>query len=111
MPVDRPPISAISYAQAGGALSRLIPIAKSDTGQSARVADFLLAWWNGADNGKFEILHLCNVDAPIAEDMLIIMSFLAQNGVIYADAWAERESMVHLWELWRDPRLEEGAEE
>lgn len=111
MPVDRPPIPAISYAQAGCALSRLIPIAKSDTGQSARVADFLLAWWNGADNGKFEILHLCNVDAPIAEDMLIIMSFLAQNGVTYADAWGERQSMVHLWELWRDPRLEEGAEE
>lgn len=111
MAVDRRLISAISFAEAGRALSRLIPVAKSDTGQSARVADFLLAWWNGTDNGKFEILHLCNVDAPIAEDMLIIMSFLAQNGVTYADAWGERESMVELWEIWRDPGLDPGAEE
>lgn len=27
------------------ALARLIKIAKGDTGQSRRVADFLLAWW------------------------------------------------------------------
>ena len=30
------------------ALERLIAIAHSDTGQSRRVADFLLAWWNAA---------------------------------------------------------------
>ena len=28
------------------ALERLIGVAQSDTGQSRRAADFLLAWWN-----------------------------------------------------------------
>lgn len=28
------------------ALERLLKIAQGDTGQSRRVADFLLAWWN-----------------------------------------------------------------
>lgn len=30
------------------ALVRLLKIGRSDTGQSRRVADFLLAWWNAA---------------------------------------------------------------
>jgi hypothetical protein len=29
-----------------GALEGLIRVAKRDTGQSAKVANFLLAWWN-----------------------------------------------------------------
>jgi hypothetical protein len=37
------------YESARAALTRLIPIAMSDTGQSKRVADFLMAWWNGPD--------------------------------------------------------------
>ena len=52
-------------------------IARSDTGQSARVADFLLAWWNGLDNGHFPMLHLSNCDAAIGEDMIVIMAYLA----------------------------------
>jgi hypothetical protein len=34
------------------AIRRLIAIALSDTGQSRRVADFLLAWHNGGANGQ-----------------------------------------------------------
>lgn len=100
---------AIKHQDVGAALDRLVPIALSDTGQSARVADFLLAWWNGSDNGTFEILHLCNVDATIAEDMLVIMGYLAQNGVTYADAWGHRNSMVELWHLWREGSLTENG--
>lgn len=33
------------------ALERLITIAQRDTGQSRRVADFLLAWWNAGQCG------------------------------------------------------------
>lgn len=96
MAVARPNVPEISFAEAGCALSWLIPVAGSGTYQSTRVADFLLAWWNGADNGKFGNLHLCKVAAPIAEGMLIIMSFLAES---------------RRWKLWRDPRLERGSEE
>nr|AJW29470.1 hypothetical protein pJE1_048 [Sphingomonas sp. JE1] len=53
----------------------------------------MLAWWNGPDCGHFPILHLCNVDAIIAEDML----------TIYADAWGYRDAMGELWERYRTP--------
>ena len=61
----------------------------------------LLAWWNGADNGHFPILHLCNCDATIAEDMIIVMAYLAQEPTVYPDAWGYRDAMVELVERWR----------
>lgn len=61
------------------AVERLTSIARSDTGQSRRVADFLLAWWNGSDLGHFPIKHLWNVDHAISADMLTVLSFLARQ--------------------------------
>jgi len=111
MATSRPLMRAIGFDDVLHAVERLLPIAQSDTHQSARVADFLLAWWNGSDCGKFELTHLCNVDSEISEDMLIIMGFLAQNGVHYADAWGHRESMIKLWEQWRElPEPESESE-
>ncbi|WP_432612744.1 DUF7673 family protein [Mesorhizobium mediterraneum] len=37
------------------AFERLLPQARSDTGQSRRVADFILAWWNADELGGFDI--------------------------------------------------------
>ena len=37
------------------ALERLIRVAQGDTGQSRIVANFLLAWWNAADWGRFAL--------------------------------------------------------
>ena len=102
-PARRPAIRAISFDDVGAAIGRLLAIARSDTGQSARVADFLLAWWNGPDNGHFPILHLANCDATIGEDMVIIMAYLAQEPTVYADAWGYRAAMVELVERWRAP--------
>ena len=74
----------------------------SDTGQSRRVADFLLAWWNGADLGHFPIEHLWNVDRAISADMLTILGFLArQPSAVYADAFLFDAEMRNLVELWR----------
>jgi hypothetical protein len=76
----------------------------AETGASAKVADFLLAWWNGDECGHFPVLHLCNVDAVIAEDMLTIMAYLAQESTTYADAWGYRDAMHDLWVRYRgDP--------
>jgi hypothetical protein len=36
------------------ALERLLAIALQGTGQSRRVADFLLAWWNAGECGGFD---------------------------------------------------------
>ena len=71
-PQRRPLIRALAFDEVGAAIGRLVDVASSDTGQAARVADFLLAWWNGDDNGHFPILHLSNCDAIISEDMLAL---------------------------------------
>lgn len=108
-PQRRPVIRAVSFAEAGEAIGRLLAIAMpptraAETGASAKVADFLLAWWNGDECGHFPILHLCNLDAVIAEDMLTIMAWLAQEPTTYADAWGYRDAMGDLWVRYRgDP--------
>ena len=90
---------------AAAACARLIELARSDTGQAAKVADFLLAWWNGEDNGHFPISHLANVDDEIARDMLIILSRIAMEpAMIYADAFGRGSDMEVLWHQWRAPR-------
>ncbi|MGJ3629845.1 DUF7673 family protein [Sphingomonas sp. MMS24-JH45] len=85
----------VSHADTGEALGRLIAIADSDTGQSRRIASFLLSWWDGAEGGA-PIVDICEVDRELREDMLIIIAYLAENGVTYADAWGRREDMERL---------------
>lgn len=71
-----------------GAIRRLLAIAETDTGQALRVANFLLAWWNGDDLGHFRIHDLWNVDEAISSDMLLILTYLArQPSAVYADAF------------------------
>src|SRR6516165_5803098 len=55
------------------ALGRLCQIAKRDTGQSRRVANFLLAWHNAEENGGWDPTDLWGVDTAIAEDMLAVL--------------------------------------
>ena len=100
-PQRRPAIRAIAFDEVGEAIARLTVAAGSDSGQAGRAADFLLAWWNGGDNGHFPVVHLCNCDKIIAEDMLIVMAYLAQEPTIYPDAWGYRDALVALVEQWR----------
>jgi hypothetical protein len=55
------------------ALGRLCAIAKRDTGQSRRVANFLLTWHNAGENGGWDPPDLWSVDTAIAEDMLAVL--------------------------------------
>jgi hypothetical protein len=55
------------------ALGRLCQIAKRDTGQSRRVAYFLLVWRNADENGGWDLPDLRGVDTAIAEDMLTVL--------------------------------------
>jgi hypothetical protein len=66
------------FAAEHAALERLIKIAKSDTGQSGRVANFLLAWWNARDNGGFDLTDLWNVDRAIADDMQTVFGLISR---------------------------------
>lgn len=82
------------------ALESLIKIAKSDTGQSRKVADFLLAWWNSANCGGFDLTTLWGVDAEIAADMITVFAMIARVHC-YADAWGYRQDFERIVELWR----------
>lgn len=92
----------IDDQSADQAIRRLIAIALSNTGQSRRVANFLLAWWNGADWGHFDISDIFALDQAIGVDIATIIGYLATYpGAIYPDAFGQRDAMVRLIELWR----------
>src|SRR3546814_11420790 len=86
-PQRRPAIRAVSFDDVGDAIGRLLAIARSDTGQAARVADFLLAWWAGGTNGHFPLLHLSNCDPTIGEAIVIILAYLTQEQAVSPAAW------------------------
>ena len=93
---------AIDHRAAEAALDRLIRVARSDTGQARRVANFLLAWWNGPDLGDFPIADIFGLDVSLGRDIATIMGFLAgQPAAVYADAFDRREDMVSLVARWR----------
>ncbi len=61
------------------AFERLLRIARSDTGQSRRVADFILAWWNADSLGGFDLADVFAVDKAIARDMTSVFAWLASR--------------------------------
>lgn len=86
------------------ALKRLIRIARADTGQSRRVADFLLAWWNAGSCGSFDLTNLWGVDTAIADDMVAVFRYIAATNK-YPDALGFKEEFAEIVRTWR-PELE-----
>jgi hypothetical protein len=82
------------------ALDRLVKHAQGDTGQSRRVANFLLAWWNASRDGGFDFTDLWNVDDAIADDMITVMRLIA-SARNYPDAYGYRAEFERLVEEWR----------
>jgi hypothetical protein len=82
------------------ALSRLIRIAQGDSGQSRRVADFLLAWWNAGSCGDFDLTTLWGLDSDIAADMVIVFALIARvNG--YSDSLGYEDDFKAIVRAWR----------
>lgn len=81
------------------ALQRLIEIAKGDSGQCRRVANFLLAWWNAGELGGFDFTDLWNVDRVIADDMVSVFGLVARhhNYPSHYGYQADFESLVRFW--------------
>ncbi len=81
------------------ALRRLVAVARSDTGQSRRVANFLLAWWNAQACGGFDLTELWAVDGALADDMLAVMGLIARHREFPTayDLGADFEHLVTLW--------------
>lgn len=90
------------------ALTRLITVAKRDTGQSKRVADFLLSWWNATSCGGFDLTDLWGVDVEIADDMLAVIGLIRQIRA-YPDTLGTEihEQFKALVSLWR-PELSDA---
>jgi hypothetical protein len=81
------------------ALERLIDIARGDTGQSRKVANFLLAWWNAEECGGFDLTDVWGVDKSIAADMLTVFALVAARRQ-YPDAMGygkQFEAIVNVW--------------
>lgn len=94
------------------ALERLLKIAKSDTGQSERVANFLLAWWNATNCGGFDLTDLWGLDDEIAQDMATIFQFLMRRNM-YPDALetesgcaSYKDDFQTIIALWRPELME-----
>ncbi len=86
------------------AFERLLHIAHSDTGQSRRVANFILAWWDAESLGGFDIADLFSLDRAIAQDLATVFSYVARQSVAgYPDLYrGEIEQIIRLWrpEVW-----------
>jgi hypothetical protein len=85
---------------ARAALDRLIEIARGDTGQSRRVANFLLAWWNAGECGGFDLTDLWAVDAAIAADMVTVFAILPRC-LYYPDALGHGRQFDAIVRAWR----------
>lgn len=82
------------------ALERLIQVAQCDTGQSRIVASFLLAWWNAASCGGFDLAGLWGVDTSIAEDMLVVIVLISRQQE-YPDDLGYRKQFESIVRVWR----------
>lgn len=84
------------------ALNRLVEIARRDTGQSKRVAGFLLAWWNATSCGGFDLTDLWSVDKEIYDDMLVVIGLIRQSRA-YPDTLGTEihEHFKELVSVWR----------
>lgn len=87
------------------ALERLLEIAAGNTGQSRRVADFLLAWWNAGSCGAFDITTAWGLDASIAEDVITVFALAVRCGS-YPDTLGYSEGFKRVIREWR-PELRE----
>jgi hypothetical protein len=90
------------------ALNRLMAIAQNDTGQSKRVANFLLAWWNAGDCGGFDLTEPWGLDRAIADDILSVIQLIALRHS-YPDTYGLGPQFEQLVKDWR-PRLLAGPE-
>jgi hypothetical protein len=86
------------------AMSRLLPLAKSDTGQGRRIANFLLCWWNADECGGFDFRDFWNVDDEILTDMWRVLSYVATHR-IYPDKLGYVNDFKIIIDRWR-PRLD-----
>src|SRR3546814_16528698 len=73
-------VEILAHPELKSALNRMIDLASADTGQSARVTYFLLAWWDGEQWGHFQLTDPFGVDRAVAADLVTVFAFIGQSG-------------------------------
>lgn len=92
-------------AQQNDALDRLFEIAiHSDSGGAARVANFLMAWWNAGDYGGFDFTDFWNVDDNILRDFFIVLPFIAANRTYLDEDEYFKAKFHQVFAAWRKPK-------
>ena len=93
------PAAGLPDTSGAAALRRLLDLARGDSGQCRSAANFLLAWWNAADCGGWDLAELWTVDRAVRDDMLLVAAFVAANQE-YPGSYglgAEFEALVARW--------------
>lgn len=90
------------------ALTYLIQLAKSDTGQCRRVANFLLSWWNSVSCGSFDLTDLWGLDDEITQAMQVIIRFLCRRQT-YPDTLGFKDDFHAIIRRWRPHLLEDDT--
>jgi len=101
---QREQAAAARFEDGLAAVRRLVKIAQGDTGQSRRVADFLLAWWNAGSCGSFDLTELWAVDGEIADDMVAVFRLVADRHE-YPTAYGLGEDFEQIVAAWRPELL------
>jgi hypothetical protein len=101
----KPDEAAIQRAK--DAIERLLAVAQRDTGQSRRVANFLLAWWNAQECGGFDFADMWAVDLNLAQDMVTVFTLLS-NFQHYPDSQVfgygkQFERLAKTWRPHKEP--------
>ncbi len=92
------------------ALERLLEVAYRDTGQSRRVSDFLLSWWNANECGGFDMTDLWGLDTSLMCDVLVIIVAIAKLQA-YPDTLGYELQFNRLIRTWRPQLLRLAAQE
>lgn len=88
------------------ALENLLKHAQRGTDQSRRVADFLLAWWNAGECGKYDITTGWGLDEDIMDDMCVVFR-LASRAKSYPDTLGYGPQFEAIVREWRPELLNE----
>ena len=82
------------------ALERLLDVAHRDSGQSKKVANFLLAWWNAEICGGFDLTDLWGLDTALCTDALRVFLHIATVNA-YPDTLGYGREFERLVAEWR----------
>jgi hypothetical protein len=81
------------------ALENLLQHAQRDTGQSRRIADFLLAWWNAGQCGSYDLTTAWGLD-DLMEDVCVVFR-LASRAHSYPDTLGDGPQFEAVVRAWR----------